>query len=68
LSESKLSIIRADPVQHWITTKATAIAHAVWPKAAYMELTNTVKFPGYSPYTTENIIITDSIQPINSAP
>lgn len=68
LSESKLSIIRADPVQHWITIKATAIAHAVWAKAAYMELTITVKFPGYSPYTTENMIIADNTQPINSTP
>lgn len=67
-SESKLSIIRADPVQHWITIKATAIAHAVCPKAAYTELTITVKFPGYSPYTTENMMATDNIQPINSTP
>lgn len=68
LSESKLSIIRADPVQHWITIKDTAIAHAVCPKAAYTELTITVKFPGYNPYTTENMMAADSIQPINSAP
>lgn len=68
LRESKLSIIRADPVQHWITIKATAIAHAVWAKAAYTELTSTVKFPGYNPYTTENMIIADSTQPITSAP